>query len=289
MSTRPAAGRCLVDLSAQDRLRRGAPERAPRLRVLCCPPAGAAAGYWRFLVREDVHVLGVQYPGRESRFREPAAPTVEALAAEAAEAVAAAPWAAAAAVPGASADVPLVVLGHSMGASVAAELASRLEHREGIRVALLALSAKTAPGTAEVASTGAGTGAGTDEDLREGLDPLAPGADAAMVRWLRRLGGTPEAVLEHPELLALQLPALRADLRVSMAYDRIPAPVGAPLLLLRGTEDVTVDPGGLEAWRPVSTGPVQRREYPGGHHPLADHGDRLLEDLLACAASGRSG
>ncbi|WP_083665141.1 thioesterase II family protein [Kocuria sp. CNJ-770] len=289
MSTRPAAGRCLVDLSAQDQLRRGAPERAPRLRVLCCPPAGAAAGYWRFLVREDVHVLGVQYPGRESRFREPAAPTVEALAAEAAAAVAAAPWARAAITPGASADVPLVVLGHSMGASVAAELASRLEHREGIRVALLALSAKTAPGTAEVASTGAGTGAGTDEDLREGLDPLAPGADAAMVRWLRRLGGTPEAVLEHPELLALQLPALRADLRVSMAYDRFPAPVGAPLLLLRGTEDVTVDPGGLEAWRPVSTGPVQRREYPGGHHPLADHGDRLLEDLLACAASGRSG
>jgi pyochelin biosynthetic protein PchC len=284
MSTRPATGRCLVDLSAQDRLRRGVPERAPRLRVLCCPPAGAAAGYWRFLVREDVHVLGVQYPGRESRFREPAAPSVRALAAEAASAVAAAPWAPApGTTDGAPADVPLVVLGHSMGASVAAELASLLEHREGIRVALLALSAKAAPGAAEDA------GAGPDEDLRAGLDPQAPGADEAMARWLRRLGGTPEEVLAHAELLALQLPALRADLRVSMAHDRLPAPVGAPLLLLRGTEDDTVDVAGLDAWRPVGTGPVQRREYPGGHHPLADHRDRLLEDLLACAAPGRSG
>ncbi|MEX5295302.1 alpha/beta fold hydrolase [Kocuria sp. CPCC 205268] len=275
MSTRPtgAPGRCLVDLSAQDRLRGGAPARTPRLRVLCCPPAGAAAGYWRFLVREDVHVLGVQYPGRENRFREPSAPSLTALAAEAAEAVAAAPWT--------SSGVPLVVLGHSMGASVAAELASRLEHREGIRVALLALSAKTAPGAADPQDPG-------DEDLRTGLDPQDPGADAALARWLRRLGGTPEAVLENPELLALQLPALRADLRLSGAHDRLPAPVPAPLLLLRGTGDGSVDAAGMDAWGPVATGPVQRREYPGGHHPLAAHRDRLLEDLEAHAAPGRS-
>ncbi|MEX5255806.1 thioesterase II family protein [Kocuria arenosa] len=303
MSTRPTGspGRCLVDLSAQDRLRTGAPARAPRLRVLCCPPSGAAAGYWRFLVREDVHVLGVQYPGRENRFREPVAPSVAALAAEAAEAVAAAPWASAetsavtssgaivessaatstASSPGASSDVPLVVLGHSMGASVAAELASLLEHREGIRVSLLALSAKSAPGAVDVANDG-------DEDLRAGLDPQDPGADEALARWLRQLGGTPEAVLANPELLALQLPALRADLLVSMAHDRLPAPVAAPLLLLRGTEDHTVDDAGMDAWRPVSTGPVQRREYPGGHHPLAGNRHRLLEDLEACAAPGRS-
>ncbi|WP_298582586.1 thioesterase II family protein [uncultured Kocuria sp.] len=274
MSTRPAGApaRCLVDLSAQDRLRSGAPARAPRLRVLCCPPSGAAAGYWRFLVREDVHVLGVQYPGRENRFREPAAPSVAALAAEAAEAVTAAAWSS---VPG-SPDVPLVVLGHSMGASVAAELASLLEHREGVPVALLALSAKTAPGAVDV----------EDEDLRAGLAAPDPAADEALARWLRRLGGTPEAVLENPELLALQLPALRADLRLSMAHDRLPAPVGAPLLLLRGTEDETVDAAGMDAWRPVSTGPVQRREYPGGHHPLAGNRDRLLADLAACAGPG---
>lgn len=270
MSTRPAGTpeRCLVDLSAQDRLRGGTPARTPRLRVLCCPPAGAAAGYWRFLVREDVHVLGVQYPGRESRFREPPAASITALAAEAAKAVAGAPWA--------SSDVPLVVLGHSMGASVAAELASLLEHRTGIGAALLALSAKTAPGAG-------GTADGTDTDLRAGLDPQDPGADDALARWLRRLGGTPEAVLANPELLALQLPALRADLQASRAHDRLPVPVRAPLLLLRGTEDLTVDAAGLDAWRPVSTGPVHRREYPGGHHPYAGHRDRLLADLEACA------
>lgn len=260
------ASRCLVDLSAQDRLRSGAAAVPPRLRVLCCPPAGAAAGYWRFLVREDVHVLGVQYPGRESRFGEPAAASLPALAEEAAEAVADAAW-----TPG---DVPLAVLGHSMGAAVAAELASSLEHRHGVPVAVLALSAKTAPGAAD-----------DDELLRAGLDPRDPSADEALARWLRGLGGTPAAVLDDPELLALHLPVLRADLRLSRAHDRLPAPVRAPLLLLRGTQDDTVDAAGMAAWAPVSTGPVIVREYPGGHHPLAAHGDRLLADLAACAGA----
>ncbi|MFI7483735.1 thioesterase II family protein [Kocuria sp. M1R5S2] len=272
MSPRPAA-RCLVDLSAQARLRGGAPAGPPRLRILACPPSGAAAGYWRFLVRADVHVLGVQYPGRESRFREPAAPSLGALAAEAAASVAAAPWAAS--------DVPLVVLGHSMGAAVAAELVSALEHEHGVPVALLALSAKAAPATAERP----GTSPASDDDarLRAALDPDAPGADEALVRWLRGIGGTPEAVLANPELLALLLPVLRADLRLSMSHDRLPAPVRSPLLLLRGAEDATVDAAAMDGWRALTAGPVEHREYPGGHHPLAAARDRLLDDLAACA------
>lgn len=267
--------RSLVDLSAQARLRTGAPAAAPRLRVLCCPPSGAAAGYWRFLVREDVHVLGVQYPGRESRFRDPAAPSLTVLAEEAAAAAAAAPWA--------GDGVPLVVLGHSMGAAVAAELASALQHRHGLRPALLALSAKAAPGT-----DGPGAGEPADGDGPAGLRADELDSDEALVRWLRGLGGTPEAVLADPELLALALPVLRADLRLSLAHDRLPAPVAAPLLLLRGTRDATVGAAAMAGWRAAAGGPVHVREYEGGHHPLAEHRDELLADLAACAGPSSS-
>ena len=91
-----------------------------------------------------------------------------------------------------------------------------------------------------------------------------------------------------------ELPAPRRAGDVALVRASVPElvpwarTVAAPLLLLRGTEDHTVDDAGMDAWRPVSTGPVQRREYPGGHHPLAENRHRLLEDLEACAAPGGS-
>ena len=58
-----------------------------RLRLFCFPYAGAGASVfhqWTAVIQEEVEVLLVQFPGRETRFREPLhqriEPLVEALA-----------------------------------------------------------------------------------------------------------------------------------------------------------------------------------------------------------------
>src|SRR5947207_2161455 len=108
----------------------------PRLRLVCFPHAGAGAtAYrsWPDLLPPDVELLSVCYPGRQDRFAEPFAPSVDALAAGVADAL----------VP--LTGGPFALFGHSMGAMVAYEVAVRLEQAHGIVPRHLFLSGRRTP------------------------------------------------------------------------------------------------------------------------------------------------
>ncbi|MHC5559997.1 thioesterase II family protein [Kocuria sp. U4B] len=249
---RGAGDRVLVDLGR----RPGAPPAggAPaRWRLVCLPPAGSGAGFFRFLHRPGVELLAVRYPGRESRLREEPARSVEEVLAEALPAVEAVL---------AADELPTAVLGHSMGAVVAAELTAALERRLPGRTGLLCLSARSAPGARD------------DAEIREVLR-----SDEALTAWLRDLGGTPPVVLEDPGFLSMQLRILRADLALTLGHEHLPGPVATPLLLLAAAGDEAAPAASMEGWRGLSTGPVLTRALPGGHHALLGHGPELLELL----------
>src|SRR5947209_7015556 len=85
-----------------------------RARLFCFPHAGGGASAfreWQGLARAGVEVCGVQPPGRENRFHEPALTDMAALAEQAAGALG--PWL----------DVPFALFGHSLGALLAFETA----------------------------------------------------------------------------------------------------------------------------------------------------------------------
>ncbi|SNT54480.1 pyochelin biosynthetic protein PchC [Streptosporangium subroseum] len=226
----------------------------PRIRLVCFPHAGGAASFfrpWADLVSAEVELFAVRYPGREDRIVEPFAERfddlVEAVVEECLR----------------LADAPLAFFGHSMGASVAYEVALRLQLDHGIRLRGLFVSARSAPD-------------------HEKKSDLAGAADDKLVEHLTELGGTNVQALEHPELLDLVLPAIRADYRLVESYE--PTIKGAvldtPISVYYGDAEEDLSEESVMAWSAVTTGPFRTRSFEGGHFYLTDHLPVLVADML---------
>ncbi|MFI9219501.1 thioesterase II family protein [Streptomyces werraensis] len=217
---------------------RPARPRAPRL--LCLPHAGGSAGFFlplSYALAPDVNVLAVQYPGRQDRRGEPAARSVAQLADSLVRLLD----------PGDS--TALALFGHSMGAVVAFELARRLE-AGGHPVSLLVASARRGP-----------------------FLPPGPSfhhlGDAAILAEVERLGRADSLPPEHPGLLKLALPAMRADFEAVETYRAAPAPpLRCPVLSVTGADDPRVSPADAGAWSAVTTAPASLSVHPGGHFYL---------------------
>ena len=195
------------------------PRPAARLRLLCVPYAGvgpSAYRRWSDALPSDIEVGAVHLPGREGRLREPALTGLEPLIDVTAEGLK--PFL----------DRPFALFGHSMGALVAFELARRFRAEGWGEPTHLFVSGRRAP------------------QVPPRHPDIAHLPDAEFVEEIRRrYNGIPDEVLRHPDLLALLLPGLRADLTLIEAYVHRPgraAPV--PGLGLRGRCGPGGDPGG---------------------------------------------
>ncbi|MFJ4845811.1 thioesterase II family protein [Streptomyces sp. NPDC088733] len=229
---------------------------APRLRLLCFPHAGGAANFfrpWSGLVPDDVELLAVRYPGREDRFAEPPARSMEELAEPIAQACAG------------LADRPLVFFGHSMGASVAFEVAARLAAGP-LAPGLAALCVSGRPGPGKTRSRG-----------------LADATDEELVADLVSMSGTNAEALASPELRELFLPMIRADYRLLDRYGDHLAPgrLDVPVVAYYGDQDEHVDEDAVNAWSAVTRSGFAARSFPGGHFYLEQHAAPLLADLFA--------
>ncbi|WP_319729819.1 alpha-hydroxy-acid oxidizing protein [Streptomyces sp. MB09-01] len=234
-------------------------------RLVCFPHAGGAANAFAALsaaLPEDIELLAVQYPGRQDRRAEPCAEDIGELAAGAAGALAA------------HCDLPLFLLGHSLGALVAFETARLLEERG--TVARLFVSAARPPA----------------QDWEE--PDLTGVGDEELVAGLRRLGGIPEPLLRDPEIVGEVLRLLRADHRALMRYRCADgAAVAAPLTVLLAASDPKNSLEQMAEWArhgssghtvvTLSGGHFSLVERPGETGPLLTHCVR--EDLARLAAA----
>ncbi|WP_186267260.1 thioesterase II family protein [Burkholderia gladioli] len=225
---------------------------ALRARLVCFHYAGSGASMfapWAAALPDEVELLAVQLPGRETRLDEPLRHAMEEVAPPLAEALA--PWL----------ELPYAMFGHSTGALIAFDVARRLRRRALPLPRVLIASAQNAPDVKPPV-------------IRHVLD------DAAFVEVLRGCRGTPEAILDDPVLLDLLLPRIRADGAVFETYRYLEeAPLDCPIVLFHGTRDAMVDEAGLARWARETRGGFRRRAFGGGHFFVHEQQAAVLDEI----------
>lgn len=237
------------------------PKLAPAARLICLPYAGgSAATYvpWSRLVPSDVELIALQPPGRGSRMAEAPHSQMEPLVTQLMSVFAKVT------------DRPYVLFGHSLGSRVGFEVVLECQ-RQGL------------PLPAHFIASGSRAPYLPKREL-----PIHDLPDAQFVEALRELDGTPEEVLNNNELMEWLLPLLRADFRIADQHRASQARLTCPLTVLAGTEDVTVPPQDIEAWRDLAAGECDIHWVTGGHFFVERNREWVLEKVNAILAQVRS-
>lgn len=220
------------------------------LKLFCFPYAGGNSQVyrvWPFQLPETIEVYSVNLPGRGMRLRESPITRLNPLVHEIAEAI----------LP--ELDRPFAFFGHSMGALIAFELIHHLRKQDQSSPARLIVSGRGAP---HLPKTDPQT-----HDLPE----------EEFLEELRRLNGTPKEAMDHPELMQLMLPILRADFALCETYvyeDR--SILDCPITAFGGLEDNKVSREELAGWREHSSTSFTMRMFPGDHFYLHSAQSLLL-------------
>jgi medium-chain acyl-[acyl-carrier-protein] hydrolase len=168
-------------------IQRPKPNESADMRLFCVPYVGGSAmkfRTWPQDLPDSVEVCAVELPGHGRRIKETPISHLGSLVEALANAIM--PFL----------DRPYALFGHSLGSLVSYELACELRNRLAPMPVLLCVSGAKAPHL-----------------LVDGTTiHMLP--DTLLLDKVRRLGGTPEAVLENEELVSALLPALRTDFKV---------------------------------------------------------------------------
>ncbi|HEY0101520.1 MAG TPA: alpha/beta fold hydrolase [Pyrinomonadaceae bacterium] len=229
------------------------PEERGKIRLFCFPYAGGSSATfrsWGKALAPAVSVYPAHLPGRERRLSEK--PFTRALSLVEAAAGAILPYL----------DRPFAFFGHSMGAMISFELARYLRRHNHPQPTHLFISGSRAP---QLGFNGAVT-----YNL----------PDAEFAEELRRLNGTPREVLEHPELMGLMTPVLRADFEVCQTYLYTPEPaLDCPVTAFGGLLDQGVSREMIEAWEEQTTARFRLWMLPGDHFFVNSAPQQILNIL----------
>lgn len=221
--------------------------------MICLPYAGGTAAVyrtWHDHFPESVEVLPVQLPGRGGRLDERPVSDLRALAGELVPVLLD------------TASMPVAIFGHSMGAWLALEVARRME-AAGRQPLCVFVSGRQAPSVGCLET------------------PLGDLDDASFIDEMQaRYDAIPAQILAHEELMALLLPALRADIQALERYvHESDVKLESPIVATVGRSDEVVPVETMAPWSAETSGPFEVVTLAGGHFYFQDD-PRPLVDLV---------
>ncbi|MFY0476113.1 thioesterase II family protein [Achromobacter marplatensis] len=224
------------------------------ITLLCLPCAGASATMylrWRRLLPAWIRVEPLELAGRGSRIADPFSAGFEAAVDDVC--ARARPWL----------SGRYALYGHSMGALLAYGAARRL--------CMLGL-----PPPQRLIASGSASPSARDNSR---LARMRGQAD--LLDDLRRQGGTPQAVFDDAELLALTLAVLEADYALCLDYRHDDAAqLALPVHVMGGRRD-DIAPERLRAWQDVTQEPATLEYFDGGHFFIRDSETAVLGAIAA--------
>lgn len=156
-------------------------------------------------------------------------------------------------------DRPFALYGHSMGGMVSFLLTKRIV-AEGYRAPEHVFISGRVPPTWQ------------DEG-----DQLWQRDKAGFWEGIKAYGGSPEALLQHPDLMDLYEPMIRSDLKALYSYNhndtsKIEPPV---TVLLGSREKVTMQ--SAKDWQLECTKPIQVKQFEGNHFWILNHVPAIMK------------
>lgn len=229
------------------------------MKLICFPHAGGFASYYNFISGYEFssidEVLVYEYAGRSTRYREPPARTFDECIAQAYDYVSNA----------VEEDEEYALFGHSMGAFTAYETACRMTDC-GRSPAIVILS-----------------GQKPVRDVEKGYYTDSPDVAFPMIE---KLGGLPDYIREHRELMKNFFALTLSDFRLLSSYTPTTShPLGKlPLgILLCGTDDFELKGHDLEKWGYEFDDFLGVRYFEGDHFYLKNYRMevcRIIDELI---------
>jgi medium-chain acyl-[acyl-carrier-protein] hydrolase len=223
------------------------------LRLFCLPYAGGWSQIYRPWINHlssDIELCLIDLPGRGLRLNEAPIVNLSALVEEIAINI------------HTYLDRPFAFFGHSMGALLSFELVRLLRQQGYPAPRHLFVSGHRAP------------------HLMLDRIPIHNLPEHEFIEEMRRLEGTPEAVLANAELRELVFPALRADFQAIETYQyRHCEPLDCPITVFGGLQDIGVDIVALEGWRQYTTKKFGLQLFKGNHFFLHEARSLILQEI----------
>jgi medium-chain acyl-[acyl-carrier-protein] hydrolase len=225
------------------------------IQIFCFPYSGGSAQLFQAFARmmpPGIGVYALEMPGRGRRFQDTPHDTLHAQVKEAVAGLAAI-----------RKGPEFLFFGHSLGGLIAFETARELR-REGRPIPRhIFVSAIRAP------------------QIPRREQEVHKLADEELLGKLKEMGGTPQEILAHQEILELMLPILRNDFKLYETYAyQEEKPLTCPITAFAGTLDKDVTRADIEAWAMHTSSNFARHMLKGGHFFIHDHYPTVADTIL---------